>query len=87
MDELRKKYRRELLERKKLHNQIQELKGNIRVFMRWVCGRRNCRACPPPVKHASWPSPSPVDFNAPQFPSHLISHRSVTMGSSVEICY
>lgn len=28
------KYKRELAERKKLHNIIQELKGNIRVFMR-----------------------------------------------------
>lgn len=28
------KYRKEMTERKKLHNMIQELKGNIRVFMR-----------------------------------------------------
>lgn len=28
------KYRREMLERKRLHNLVQELKGNIRVFMR-----------------------------------------------------
>lgn len=28
------RYRREMVERKKLHNVIQELKGNIRVFMR-----------------------------------------------------
>lgn len=34
MEELRRKYKKELLERKKLHNQLQELKGNIRVYMR-----------------------------------------------------
>lgn len=34
------KYRREMLERKRLHNVVQELKGNIRVFMR----------CRPPTK-------------------------------------
>ena len=34
------KYRREMNERKKLHNIIQELKGNIRVYMR----------CRPPTK-------------------------------------
>lgn len=28
------KYRREMQERKKLHNLVQELKGNIRVYMR-----------------------------------------------------
>jgi hypothetical protein len=28
------RYRKEMLERKKLHNIIQELKGNIRVYMR-----------------------------------------------------
>lgn len=28
------RYRREMAERKKLHNMIQELKGNIRVYMR-----------------------------------------------------
>jgi kinesin family protein C2/C3 len=28
------RYRKEMAERKKLHNMIQELKGNIRVFMR-----------------------------------------------------
>ncbi len=28
------KYRREMNERKKLHNLVQELKGNIRVYMR-----------------------------------------------------
>lgn len=28
------RYRKELIERKKLHNQVQELKGNIRVYMR-----------------------------------------------------
>jgi predicted RecB family nuclease len=28
------KYRKEMLERKKLHNIIQDLKGNIRVFLR-----------------------------------------------------
>lgn len=30
------RYRKEMLERKKLHNMVQELKGNIRVYMRWV---------------------------------------------------
>ena len=34
------RYRREMTERKKLHNIIQELKGNIRVYMR----------CRPPTK-------------------------------------
>ena len=28
------RYRKEMFERKKLHNLVQELKGNIRVFMR-----------------------------------------------------
>lgn len=28
------RYRKEMMERKKLHNIIQELKGNIRVYMR-----------------------------------------------------
>lgn len=28
------KYRREMGERKRLHNLVQELKGNIRVYMR-----------------------------------------------------
>lgn len=28
------KYRKEMMERKKLHNIIQDLKGNIRVFLR-----------------------------------------------------
>ena len=28
------RYRKEMAERKKLHNVIQELKGNIRVYMR-----------------------------------------------------
>lgn len=32
--EMRDKYIREMMERKKLHNIIQELKGNIRVYMR-----------------------------------------------------
>lgn len=32
--ELKKKYKREMMERKKLHNVIQELKGNIRVYLR-----------------------------------------------------
>ena len=32
--DLRRKYKRELVERKKLHNLIQELKGNIRVYLR-----------------------------------------------------
>lgn len=34
IDSAKLKYRREMLERKKLHNMIQELKGNIRVYMR-----------------------------------------------------
>lgn len=34
MNEMARKYKREMAERKKLHNLIQELKGNIRVFMR-----------------------------------------------------
>ena len=29
------RYRKEMLERKKLHNLVQELKGNIRVYMRY----------------------------------------------------
>jgi hypothetical protein len=28
------KYRKEMAERKRLHNLVQELKGNIRVYMR-----------------------------------------------------
>lgn len=28
------RYRKEMIERKKLHNMVQELKGNIRVYMR-----------------------------------------------------
>ncbi len=32
--ELGIKYRKEMSERKKLHNLVQELKGNIRVFLR-----------------------------------------------------
>lgn len=32
--EINKKYRREITERKRLHNLVQELKGNIRVFTR-----------------------------------------------------
>lgn len=28
------RYKKEMIERKKLHNMVQELKGNIRVFMR-----------------------------------------------------
>lgn len=34
MKNLQQKYRFEVQERKKLHNMIQELKGNIRVYMR-----------------------------------------------------
>ena len=34
MKEVMERYKKELLERKKLHNIIQELKGNIRVFLR-----------------------------------------------------
>ncbi len=34
MEELKRKYKKEMNERKKLHNQLQELKGNIRVYMR-----------------------------------------------------
>eukprot|EP01041_Mallomonas_annulata_P000189 gene189-331_t len=34
MDEMKRKYKKEMVERKKLHNMIQELKGNIRVYMR-----------------------------------------------------
>mmetsp|Transcript_23962 Transcript_23962/g.24201 ORF Transcript_23962/g.24201 Transcript_23962/m.24201 type:complete len:789 (+) Transcript_23962:130-2496(+) len=34
MEEIKKKYKKEMNDRKKLHNQIQELKGNIRVYMR-----------------------------------------------------
>ena len=34
MAEIQSKYKREMIERKRLHNLIQELKGNIRVFMR-----------------------------------------------------
>lgn len=34
------KYKKEQMERKKLHNVIQELKGNIRVYMRYVAGWR-----------------------------------------------
>ena len=34
MDDMKKKYKKEMNERKKLHNQLQELKGNIRVYMR-----------------------------------------------------
>jgi len=36
MEDLRRKYKKEMYERKKLHNTIQELKGNIRVYMRYV---------------------------------------------------
>jgi chromosome segregation ATPase len=36
MKEVEAKYRKEMQERKKLHNIIQELKGNIRVYMRYV---------------------------------------------------
>jgi kinesin family protein C2/C3 len=32
--ELNRKYKKEMSERKRLHNVIQELKGNIRVFLR-----------------------------------------------------
>ena len=32
--DIQEKYRKEALERKKLHNEIQELKGNIRVYLR-----------------------------------------------------
>ena len=35
------KYRKEMLERKRLHNMVQELKGNIRVFMRCRSGLRS----------------------------------------------
>ena len=34
ISEYKRKYKRELVERKKLHNIIQELKGNIRVYLR-----------------------------------------------------
>lgn len=34
IQEYKRKYKRELVERKKLHNIIQELKGNIRVYLR-----------------------------------------------------
>ncbi|CAM9148410.1 unnamed protein product [Ectocarpus fasciculatus] len=34
IQEYKRKYKRELVERKKLHNVIQELKGNIRVYLR-----------------------------------------------------
>lgn len=40
------RYMKEMAERKRLHNTIQELKGNIRVFMR----------CRPPTKVRSLPS-------------------------------
>ncbi|CAK9253180.1 unnamed protein product [Sphagnum jensenii] len=61
------KYKKEMLERKRLHNQVQELKGNIRVFLR-------CR--PPTLKEVeqygdeestciSFPEPQKVSvFNA-----------------------
>lgn len=32
--DLNRKYKKEMAERKRLHNVIQELKGNIRVFLR-----------------------------------------------------
>jgi len=35
-DAMSVKYKKELVERKKLHNIVQELKGNIRVYMRYV---------------------------------------------------
>lgn len=34
IEEYKRKYKRELAERKRLHNLVQELKGNIRVFLR-----------------------------------------------------
>jgi kinesin family member C2/C3 len=34
MKMINQRYRREMQERKRLHNLVQELKGNIRVFMR-----------------------------------------------------
>ena len=34
LKDIQEKYRKEALERKKLHNEIQELKGNIRVYLR-----------------------------------------------------
>lgn len=35
-DNMAVKYKKELAERKKLHNLVQELKGNIRVYMRYI---------------------------------------------------
>jgi hypothetical protein len=35
MTELTNKYKKEMAERKRLHNVIQELKGNIRVYLRY----------------------------------------------------
>ena len=32
--EFRDRFRKETIERKRLHNMVQELKGNIRVYMR-----------------------------------------------------
>lgn len=35
--DMTRKYKKEMSERKRLHNVIQELKGNIRVYLRCVC--------------------------------------------------
>jgi hypothetical protein len=51
------RYRKEMLERKKLHNIIQELKGNIRVYM--PCRpptRKEIEQFGAPYSHTSSPS-------------------------------
>eukprot|EP01035_Chromulina_nebulosa_P031597 gene31597-42136_t len=55
------KYRREMLERKRLHNLVQELKGNIRVFMR--CRpptRKETEQFGPDAMCVSFPNPGEV---------------------------
>ena len=46
--DITKKYHKELAERKRLHNLVQELRGNIRVFcrVRPVCEAERARAGP-----------------------------------------
>lgn len=57
MKDLNVRYQRELKERKRLHNLVQELKGNIRVFMR-------CR--PPAQREIQQGETACVTFPEPQ---------------------
>jgi kinesin family protein C2/C3 len=61
MKVLSQRYNKEMMERKRLHNEVQELKGNIRVYMR--CRpptEQEKRACGSDAQCVSFPAPGEI---------------------------